>query len=93
MRGPYGHGKVETSRRRRPQSLPAAFVVIQAIRRLLGDQPDIDVGVGLAAMITAAVVNLLLAFFMQAVKRERSSSAGLRAESKHLPKPTLSGAP
>ena len=83
---PYGHGKVESLSAGVAATIIAlggTFVVIQAVRRLAGDQPDINVGVGLAAMITAAIVNLLLAFFMGREAR-RSSSLALRAESKHL---------
>lgn len=83
---PYGHGKVESLSAGVAATIIAlggTFVVIQAVRRLVGDQPDIDVGIGLAAMITAAAVNLLLAYFMSR-EAERSSSLALRAESKHL---------
>jgi cation diffusion facilitator family transporter len=83
---PYGHGKVESLSAGVAATIIAlggTFVVIQAVRRLVGDQPDINVGVGLAAMVTAALVNLLLAFFMGREAR-RSSSLALRAESKHL---------
>jgi len=83
---PYGHGKVESVSAAVAATiigLGGTFVVIQAVRRLLGHQPDINVGVGLAAMITAALVNLALAYFMGREAR-RSSSLALRAESKHL---------
>jgi len=83
---PYGHGKVESLSAGVAATIIAlggTFVVIQAVRRLVGDQPDINVGIGLAAMITAAAVNLLLAYFMSR-EAERSSSLALRAESKHL---------
>ena len=83
---PYGHGKVESLSAGVAATiigLGGTFVVIQAVRRLLGDQPHIDVGVGLAAMIAAAVVNILLAYFMRR-EAKRSSSLALRAESTHL---------
>ena len=83
---PYGHGKVESLSAGVAATiigLGGTFVVIQAVRRLLGEQPEINVGVGLAAMITAAVVNLFLAFFMRRAA-VRSSSLALRAESTHL---------
>jgi ferrous-iron efflux pump FieF len=86
MRTIRGHGKVESLSAGVAATIIAlggTFVVIQAVRRLVGDQPDINVGVGLAAMITAAIVNLLLAFFMGREAR-RSSSLALRAESTHL---------
>ncbi len=83
---PYGHGKVESLSAGVAATIIAlggTFVVVQAVRRLVGDQPDINVGVGLAAMVTAAFVNLLLAYFMRREAR-RSSSLALRAESTHL---------
>jgi cation diffusion facilitator family transporter len=83
---PYGHGKVESLSAGVAATIIAlggTFVVIQAVRRLVGEQPDINVGVGLAAMVTAAVVNVLLAYFMRR-EAKRSSSLALRAESTHL---------
>lgn len=83
---PYGHGKVESLSAGVAATIIAlggTFVVVQAVRRLAGNQPDIDVGVGLAAMVTAAIVNLLLAYFMRR-EAKRSSSLALRAESTHL---------
>ncbi len=83
---PYGHGKAESLSAGVAATIIAlggTFVVVQALRRLLGEQPEIDVGVGLAAMITAAAVNILLAYFMRR-EATRSSSLALRAESTHL---------
>ena len=83
---PYGHGKVESLSAGVAATIIAlggTFVVVQAVRRLLGEQPDINVAVGLAAMVTAAIVNVLLAYFMRREAR-RSSSLALRAESTHL---------
>lgn len=83
---PYGHGKVESLSAGVAATIIAlggTFVVVQAVRRLVVEQPDIDVGIGLAAMITAAAVNVALAYFMSR-EAKRSSSLALRAESKHL---------
>jgi cation diffusion facilitator family transporter len=83
---PYGHGKVEAMSAGVAATIVAiggTFVVVQALRRLFGDQPSIDVDVGLFAMIIAAVVNVALAFFMRREAR-RSSSIALHAESTHL---------
>jgi cation diffusion facilitator family transporter len=83
---PYGHGKVEAMSAGVAATIVAiggTFVVIQALRRLLGDQPNIDVGIGLVAMVIAAVVNGLLAFFMRK-EATRARSMALRAESVHL---------
>jgi cation diffusion facilitator family transporter len=83
---PYGHGKVEAMSAGVAATIVAiggTFVVIQALRRLFGDQPDIDVGVGLVAMLIAAAVNLVLAVFMRR-EAHSSRSMALMAESKHL---------
>jgi cation diffusion facilitator family transporter len=83
---PYGHGKVEAMSAGVAATIVAiggTFVVVQALRRLFGDQPDIDVGIGLVAMLIAAGVNLVLAVFMRR-EADRSRSMALMAESKHL---------
>jgi len=83
---PYGHGKVESmsaSVAATIVGLGGGLVVFQAIRRLFGDSPDIDVGVGLIAMVIAAIANLLLGFFMRREAR-RSGSMALGAEATHL---------
>jgi len=83
---PYGHGKAEAISAGVAAGIVGiggGFVVFQALRRLFGDQPDIDVGVGLAAMVTSAAVNSVLAVFMLREAR-RSRSMALTAESKHL---------
>jgi cation diffusion facilitator family transporter len=83
---PYGHGKVEAMSAGVAATIVAiggTFVVVQALRRLFGDQPNIDVGVGLIAMIIAAMVNACLAFFMRR-EAKRARSMALRAESVHL---------
>jgi cation diffusion facilitator family transporter len=83
---PYGHGKVEAMSAGVAATIVAiggGFVVVQALRRLFGEQPDIDVGIGLVAMLIAATVNALLSFFMRR-EADRSHSMALMAESKHL---------
>ncbi len=83
---PYGHGKVESmsaSVAATIVGLGGGLVVIQAVRRLLGDSPDIDVSVGLIAMCISAAANLLLGFFMRREAR-RSGSLALGAEATHL---------
>jgi cation diffusion facilitator family transporter len=83
---PYGHGKAEALSAGVAAGIVGiggGFVVFQALRRLFGDQPEINVGVGLAAMITAAAVNMALAFFMRREAR-RTRSMALAAESRHL---------
>ncbi len=83
---PYGHGKAEAVSAGVAATivgLGGGFVVFQALRRLFGEQPDIDVGVGLAAEFVSASANLVLVFFMRREAR-RSRSMALEAESTHL---------
>ncbi len=83
---PYGHGKVESMSAAVAATIVAVgggVVVYQAVHRLLSGVPDINVGVGLMAMVTAAAANILLAFFMRREAR-RSGSLALTAESTHL---------
>src|SRR6266545_906721 len=79
---PYGHGKVETisaSVAATIIGIGGGVVVFQAIRRLVGGEHDIDVGVGLIAVTIAAVANIVLAFFMRR-EATRSHSMALSAE-------------
>jgi cation diffusion facilitator family transporter len=83
---PYGHGKVEAMSAGVAATIVGiggTFVVVQALRRLFGEQPDLDIGIGLIAMVIAAVVNGCLAFFMRR-EATRARSMALRAESVHL---------
>src|SRR3990172_4891748 len=83
---PYGHGKIESISASASAGVVAvggAFVVFQAVRRLVVGSPEIDVGLGLAAMLPAAVANIALAHFMRREAR-RSHSLALAAESTHL---------
>ncbi len=83
---PYGHGKIETisaSVAATIVGIGGGVVVFQAVRRLVGESPDINVEVGLAAVLVSAVANVVLAFFMRR-EAKRSQSMALRAESTHL---------
>jgi cation diffusion facilitator family transporter len=83
---PYGHGKVETisaSVAATIVALGGGVVVVQALRRLFGEPVDINVGVGLIAMVIAATANVVLAYFMRR-EAKRSQSMALRAEATHL---------
>src|SRR3990172_10191750 len=65
---PYGHGKVETISAAVAATIigiGGGIVVFQAVRRLIEGGGDIDPGVGLIAMVIAAVANILLAFFIR----------------------------
>src|SRR2546427_10042150 len=77
---PYGHGKVETisaSVAATIVGIGGGVVVFQAVRRLVGHSPDIDVVVGLAAGLVSAAANVVLGFFMRRGAK-RSQSMGLR---------------
>jgi cation diffusion facilitator family transporter len=83
---PYGHGKVETISASVAATIIAiggGVIVYQALRRLINGGEEIDVGIGLIAMVIAAVANILLAFFMRR-EAKRSHSMALSAEATHL---------
>jgi cation diffusion facilitator family transporter len=83
---PYGHGKVETISAAVAATIigvGGGVIVYQAVRRLIEGGGDIDVGVGLVAMVIAAIANIVLAFFMRR-EANRSHSMALRAEATHL---------
>jgi len=83
---PYGHGKVESisaSVAATVVAIGCGFVVFQAVRRLVQGSPEIDVVVGLAPMVAAAVANVVLAYYMRREAR-RSHSLALASESTHL---------
>ncbi|MBF8286679.1 MAG: dimer protein, partial [Dehalococcoidia bacterium] len=83
---PYGHGKVESisaSVAATVVAIGCGFVVFQAVRRLVEGSPEIDVIVGLAPMIVAALANLILAYYMRREARS-SQSLALASESTHL---------
>lgn len=83
---PYGHGKVESISAGVAAGIIAlggGFVVVQAIRRLAGGPPEIEVGFGLIAMLIAATINAFMSWVMNREAR-RSHSLALRAEAKHL---------
>ena len=83
---PYGHGKIESISASASAGVVAVgggFVVYQAVRRLVVGSPEINVGLGLVAMVIAAVANVGLTYFMRREAR-RSHSLALAAESTHL---------
>jgi cation diffusion facilitator family transporter len=83
---PYGHGKVEAvsaSVAATIIGLGGGFITYQAIHRLVEGSPEIRVGVGLIAMVIAAVANIVMAIFMRR-EAKRSNSMALSAEATHL---------
>ncbi|MCH8813863.1 MAG: cation transporter [Chloroflexi bacterium] len=83
---PFGHGKSESISAAVAATVIAlggGFVTYQAVSRLIGGSPDINVGVGLIAVLIALVANIVMGFFMRREAR-RSDSTALRAEATHL---------
>ena len=83
---PYGHGKIESisaSVAATIVAIGAGFVTFQGVRRLVEGSPDIDVGLGLVAVVIAAVVNSVLVVYMRREAR-RAHSLALASESTHL---------
>lgn len=85
-RHPYGHGKVEAvsaSVAATIIGLGGGLITFQAARRLIEGSPDIDVGVGLVAMVISATANIVISLFMSREARMHGSMA-LSAEATHL---------
>lgn len=83
---PFGHGKVESisaSVAATVIALGGGLITFQAVRRLIEGSPEIHVGYGLAAMIVAALANLVMSMFMRR-EATRSGSMALRGEATHL---------
>ena len=83
---PYGHGKVESisaSVAATVVAIGGGFIVFQAVRRLIGGSPDIDVAVGLTPMLIALAANAVLAVYMRREAR-RAHSLALASEATHL---------
>ncbi|MGQ9573043.1 MAG: cation diffusion facilitator family transporter [Dehalococcoidia bacterium] len=83
---PYGHGKAESLSAAVSAGvvgLGGGFIVYQALRRIIEGAEPIDVNLGLAAMITSAVLNLGVSIYMGIAAR-RSGSLALSAEARHL---------
>jgi cation diffusion facilitator family transporter len=83
---PYGHGKIEAvsaSVAATIIGLGGGLITFQAVRRLIEGSPDIDVGVGLMAMVIAATANVVVSVFMSR-EAKRHGSMALAAESTHL---------
>lgn len=84
---PYGHGKIESL-----SGLAEAIIIgaaaiaiaVEATRSLLGDEPNIHVGVlGIGIMIASASANFAVATHLSSVAR-KSDSPALAADAKHL---------
>ncbi len=83
---PYGHGKVESISGMVQALLifaAAAYILYEAVRRLLGASADIDVGPGLAVMVVSGVTNVLVSRYLFRVAHATESLA-LKADAEHL---------
>ncbi len=83
---PYGHGKAEgisAAVSAGVVGLGGGFIIFQAVRRIVEGGEPIDVNIGLAAMVTSAVLNLAVAGYMGSVAR-RTQSVALSAEARHI---------
>ncbi len=82
----FGHGKVEALSAAVAATIVGVgggVITYQAARRLVEGAPEIDAGIGLAAMTIAAGANVVTASLMRREAR-RSGSMALAAESTHL---------
>ncbi len=83
---PYGHGKAESLSATVSAGvvgLGGGFIIYQALRRIIEGSEAIDVNLGLAAMVTSALLNVVVAAYMRMAAR-RTDSLALSAEARHL---------
>jgi cation diffusion facilitator family transporter len=83
---PYGHGKAEglsATVSAGVVGLGGGFIIYQALRRIIEGAEAIDVNLGLAAMVTSAVLNLMVSAYMRTAA-SRDGSLALSAEARHL---------
>jgi cation diffusion facilitator family transporter len=83
---PYGHGKAESLSATVSAGvvgLGGGFIIYQALRRIIDGGETIDVNLGLAAMVTSALLNVVVAVYMRMAAR-RADSLALSAEARHL---------
>ncbi|MDP2950622.1 MAG: cation diffusion facilitator family transporter [Chloroflexota bacterium] len=83
---PYGHGKAEgvsATVSAGVVGLGGGLIVYQAVKRIISGGEAIDVDIGLAAMVTSAVLNTLVSANMRIAAR-RTGSLALSAEARHL---------
>ncbi len=83
---PYGHGKAEglsATVSAGVVGLGGGFIIYQALRRIIEGGETIDVNLGLAAMVTSGLLNVVVAAYMRMAAR-RTDSLALAAEARHL---------
>jgi len=83
---PYGHGKAEglsATVSAGVVGLGGGFIIYQALRRIIEGGETIDVNLGLAAMVTSGLLNVVVSAYMRMAAR-RTDSLALSAEARHL---------
>ncbi len=83
---PYGHGKAESLTAAGQAVLisgGAAFIIVQAVRRLIERDVEIMVAPGLGAMSATALVNVLVVLYVARAARQTGSVA-LASDARHL---------
>lgn len=83
---PYGHGRAETMAAAAQALLIAgggAFIIFQAVRRLIEGEAQIDTAPALIAMSATAAVNLAVVMYVGRAARMTGSPA-LMADTRHL---------
>ena len=83
---PYGHGKAEglsATVSAGVVGLGGGFIIYQALRRIIEGGETIDVNLGLAAMVTSGLLNVVVSAYMRMAAR-RTGSLALSAEARHL---------
>jgi cation diffusion facilitator family transporter len=63
--------------------LGGGFIIYQALRRIIEGGETIDVNLGLAAMVTSGLLNVVVSAYMRMAAR-RTGSLALSAEARHL---------
>jgi len=83
---PYGHGKAEglsATVSAGVVGLGGGFIIYQALRRIIEGGETIDVNLGLAAMVTSGLLNVVVSAYMRMAAR-RTDSLALAVEARHL---------
>jgi cation diffusion facilitator family transporter len=86
VRHPYGHGKVESMSGLIEALLifgAAAYIVYEAVKRLLAGSVELMVGPGLVVMLISGVTNVLISRYLFHVAKAEDSLA-LLADAEHL---------
>jgi cation diffusion facilitator family transporter len=86
QRHAYGHGKIENLSGAVEALLifvAALFIIYEAVRKLLSEEPIQSLGLGIWVMAFSAVANLVISLYLLRVAKE-TDSAALEADAYHL---------